>query len=72
MDSHSTNQNVRFVEIANIKCSHGSRWIQGKLVTYVKKLGDLPDEPLEGHLPYEQLSALLVLANLTAEVDREV
>jgi len=30
------------------------------------KLGDLPDEPLEGHLPDEELGALLILANFTA------
>jgi hypothetical protein len=30
-------------------------------------LGNLPDEPLEWELPYEQLSALLVLADLTAK-----
>jgi len=29
------------------------------------ELGNLPDQPLEGHLPNEQLSALLVLANFT-------
>jgi len=31
------------------------------------KLGDLPDEPLEGHLPDEQLGALLILANFTGK-----
>jgi len=34
--------------------------------TYLVKLGNLPDEPLEGHLPNEQLGALLILANFTA------
>jgi len=29
------------------------------------ELGNLPDQPLEGRLPNEQLSALLVLANFT-------
>ena len=33
--------------------------------TYLMKLGNLPDEPLEGHLPNEQLGALLILANFT-------
>jgi hypothetical protein len=29
------------------------------------KLGNLPDDPLEGHLPDEQLGALLILADFT-------
>lgn len=36
------------------------------------RLRHLPDQPLEGHLPNEQLGALLVLANFTGGGDREV
>jgi hypothetical protein len=38
---------------------------------YLVKLGNLHDQPLEGHLPDEQLSALLVLANLTGTLERK-
>jgi hypothetical protein len=34
---------------------------------HLEILGNLPDKPLEWELPYEQLSALLVLADLTAK-----
>jgi hypothetical protein len=38
---------------------------------YLVKLGNLPDQPLEGHLPDEQLSALLLLANFTGTLERK-
>ena len=34
---------------------------------HLEILGNLPNKPLEWELPYEQLSALLVLADLTAK-----
>ena len=33
--------------------------------SHLEILGNLPDKPLEWKLPYEQLSALLILADLT-------
>jgi hypothetical protein len=35
--------------------------------SHLEILGNFPDKPLEWKLPYEQLSALLILANFTAK-----
>jgi hypothetical protein len=35
------------------------------MTTYLKVLGNFPHKPLEGKLPDQQLSALLVLPDLT-------
>lgn len=33
---------------------------------HLEILSNLPDKPMEGQLPYQQISALLVLADFTA------
>jgi hypothetical protein len=43
-----------------------------KTKSHLEILGNLPDKPLERKLPYEQVSALLILADFTAKSGRTI